>query len=67
MEKAGIDTNIFKAHSTRGVATTAAANAGITTEDILKAANWSSDTVFKNKPTMNVKFGQAVLTSQKMQ
>ena len=68
MQKAGIDTNIFKAHSTRGAATTAAANAGITTEEILKAANWSSDTVFKNfyyKPTKNVKFGQAVLTSQK--
>ena len=35
MEKAGIDTSVFKAHSTRGAATTAAANAGITTEDIL--------------------------------
>ena len=66
MGKAGIDTNIFKAHSTRGAATTAAANAGITMEDILKAANWSSDTVFKKfyyKPTKDVKFGQAVLTS----
>ena len=54
MKKAGIDTSIFKAHSTRGAATTAAANAGITTEDILKAADWSSDTVFKKfyyKPT----------------
>ena len=41
MEKAGIDISMFKAHSTRGVAVTAAANAGITTEDILKAADWS--------------------------
>ena len=68
MEKAGIDTNIFKAHSTRGAATMAAANAGITTEDILKEADWSSDTVFQKfyyKPTKDVKFGQAVLTSQK--
>ena len=46
MEKAGIDISVFKVHSTRGAAVTAAANAGITTEDILKAANWSSDTVF---------------------
>ena len=44
--KAGIDTSVFKAHSTRGAATTAAANTGITTEDILKVADWSSDTVF---------------------
>ena len=44
MEKAGIDISVFKAHSKRGTAVTAAANAGITTEDILKAADWSSDT-----------------------
>ena len=68
MEKAGIDTSVFKAHSARGAAVTAAANAGITTEDILKAADWSSDTVFKNfyyKPTRDTRFGQAVLTTQK--
>ena len=69
MEKAGIDTNMFKACSARGAATTAAANAGITTEDILKAADWSNDTVFKKvycMPTKDVKFGQAVLITQKM-
>ena len=46
MEKAGIDISVFKAPSTRGAAVMAAANAGITTEDILKAADWSSDTVY---------------------
>ena len=40
--KAGIDTGIFKAHSVRGAATSAAANAGVTTSDILKAADRSS-------------------------
>ena len=35
MEKAGIDTGIFKAHSVRGAATSAAASAGVTTADIL--------------------------------
>ena len=68
MEKAGIDTSVFKAHSTRGAATTAAANAGITTDDILKAADWSSDTVFKRfyyKPTRDVRFGQSVLAPRK--
>ena len=60
MEKAGIDISVFKAHLTRGAAVMAAANAGITTEDILKAADWSSDTVFKKfyyKPTKDTKFG----------
>ena len=47
LDKAGIDTSIFKAHSTRGAAATAAANAGIITEDILKAADWSGESVFK--------------------
>ena len=68
MEKAGIDISVFKAHSTRGAAVTAAANAGITTEDILKAADWSSDTVFNKfyyKPTNDTKFGQTVLSKQK--
>ena len=70
MEKAGIDISVFKAHLTRDAAVTAAANAGITTEDILhvKAADWSSDTIFKKfyyKPTKDTKFGQTVLSKHK--
>ena len=68
MEIAGIDTSMFKAHSTRGAVTMAVANAGITTEDILKAADWSSDTVLKKfyyKPTKDARFGQAVLAPQR--
>ena len=44
MDKAGIDTSIFKAHSTRSAA--AAANAGITTSDILSSRynySWHSE------------------------
>ena len=41
MDKAGTDTSIFKAHSARG-----AAASGITTADIMKAADWSSKSVF---------------------
>ncbi len=48
LSKAGIDTNIFKAHSVRGAATSAAASAGVTMGDILSAADWSTDTVFKS-------------------
>jgi len=47
LTKSGIDTNIFKAHSVRGAAVSAAANEGVTTNDILKAADWSSETVFQ--------------------
>ena len=58
---------VFKAHSVRAVSTSVAAAAGITTNDILKAANWSSETVFQkfyHKQTTNNKFGKAVLSSE---
>ena len=46
MELAGIDTNIFKAHSVRSASTSAAAMQGVTTEDILNAADSSTDLSF---------------------
>jgi len=48
LSAAGIDTAIFSAHSTRGVSSSAVANLGIVTNDILKAANWSSESVFQS-------------------
>ena len=65
--KAGINTDIFKAHSVRSASTLAAVVAGITTNDILKAADWSSEMVFQrlyHKPTGNNPFGTAVLSSE---
>ena len=62
--KAGIDTAIFKAHSVRGAAATSAHNAGITTGDILNAADWSTQSVFQKfyyKPSRNTGFGIVVL------
>jgi integrase len=47
LECAGVDISIFGPHSTRGASASAAAKGGITTEDILKAANWSSESVFQ--------------------
>ena len=46
--KAGVNTEIFKAHSVRSASscTLAAAAAGVTTSDILKVAGWNSETVF---------------------
>jgi hypothetical protein len=64
--KAGMNTEIFKAHSTRSASSSAAATAGITTGDILKAADWSSEAVFQkfyHKPSASNQFGLAVLSS----
>ena len=47
LERAGIDPSIFGAHSTRGASASAAVRGGITTADILKAANWSSESIFQ--------------------
>ena len=47
LESAGVDTSVFNAHSRRGASSTAAANMGITTNDILKVADWSSESVFQ--------------------
>ena len=47
MEEAGIDISIFKAHSVRGAACSTAAGAGVTTKDILDAADWSSERTFQ--------------------
>ena len=57
LAKAGIDINVFKAHSVRGASTSAAASAGVTTNDILNAADWSSESVFQKfyyKPEQNI-------------
>ncbi|WAR20010.1 LOW QUALITY PROTEIN: hypothetical protein MAR_001848 [Mya arenaria] len=44
---AGIDTAVFKAHSFRGAATSAAFNRGCSLKPILKTANWKSDKNFR--------------------
>ena len=43
---AGIDTSVFKAHSVRGAASSAAFAAGCSLKEILKTANWSSAKTF---------------------
>ena len=49
LQSAGIDTTtcIFKAHSVKGASASVAASAGITTNQILEAADWSSESVFQ--------------------
>ena len=51
----------------RGASSTAAANLGITTNDILKAADWSSESVFQRfyyKSTEDPSYGRAVLSNR---
>ena len=47
LESAGIDSSVFNAHSVRGASSTMAANLDIATNDILKAADWSTESVFQ--------------------
>ncbi len=66
LECAGIDTNIFSGHSIRGAASSMASKGGVTTGDILKAADWSSESVFQkfyHKSQQNPHFGRTVLSS----
>ena len=44
----GIDTSVFTAHSTRGASTSAASMAGITTQQILITADWSTASTFRH-------------------
>ena len=66
LKDAGIDVNMFTAHSVRGASSSAAAMAGVTTNDILKAADWSTDSVFRRfyyRPVHSSSFGDAVLST----
>ena len=68
LKASGLDTDIFSTHSARGAASTAAAMAGMSTQQIMARAGWSPADTFRQhyyRPpaeVMNaVNFGQAVL------
>lgn len=64
MKLAGIDTDKFSAHSTRGASTSKAKQVGVSTTDILKAANWTTASTFcrfYHRPINSGKFGSSVL------
>jgi len=70
LTEAGINTDIFKAHSARGASSSIAASAGVTTADILKATDWSSAGTFQKfylRPSKGSddksSYGTAVLSS----
>ena len=66
LKMSGIDISTFTAHSTRDASTLAAADSGITTSDILKATDWSTESVFRKsyyQPTHDALYGYTVLSS----
>ena len=65
--KAGIDTTVFKAHSVRGASSTAAAEKGVHIEDILRTADWSTDSTFHKfyyRPTQTSNYAQTLLQTR---
>lgn len=67
MKDAGINTTVFKPHSTRGAATSAAKAAKIPIHEIMNTAVWHSDSTFAkfyDRPITNESnFAEAVLSS----
>ena len=66
MAAACIDTRRFKAHSVRGASTSAEFMQGVTTQDILSAADRSTESTFQKfyyKPVRNTTFAKSVLAA----
>lgn len=64
MTSAGVDTTIFKPHSTRAAATSKAKTASVPIQEILKTAGWSSSRCFDkfyDKPVESSTFASAIL------
>ena len=61
---------MFKAHSVRGVSSTAASEKGVLIEDILRTADWNTDSTFRRfyyRPTQQNAYAQAVLQARPRQ
>ncbi|CAG2216852.1 unnamed protein product [Mytilus edulis] len=53
LKLAGVNTSVFKTHSTRGASTSAALRAGVSVNSILKSAGWTNESTFRqfyNRP-----------------
>lgn len=64
MTSAGVDTTIFKPHSTRAAATSRAKTSSVPIQEILKTAGWSSSRCFDkfyDKPVESSTFAPAIL------
>ena len=66
LEIAGVDVSLFRAHSTRGAATSASAKLGVSMSDIMKAAGWASDSTFArhyHRPSASSVLARSLLES----
>ena len=66
LKLADVDMSIFSDHSVRGASTLAAAGAGVTMNEIMQAADWSTESVFQRfyyQPFHDVSYGRMVLSS----
>lgn len=65
MEEAGVDISVYSAHSIRGASATSAEKQGVSMNDILKMADWSTESTFRRfyyRPTKTTSFAEAVLS-----
>lgn len=65
MGNAGIDTTIFKGHSTRSASTSKARESGVSLEEVVKMADWSGPSTFIRfyyRPRFSDLYARAVLT-----
>ena len=70
LKEAGIDSFIVGGHFTRGVSASASARGGVTLEEILKEANWSSESVFQrfcHKEVDQVAYRRAVINQNSLE
>ena len=66
LTEAGVNTEVFKAHSVRGAATTAALKKGVSINDILQTADWSTDSTFRRfyyRPSQENTFVEKLLST----
>jgi hypothetical protein len=64
MELAGVDVSKYKAHSTRGAATSKAKKVGLSSHEIMQRANWTRESTFKRfycRDIPELEFQEAVL------
>ena len=69
IKRAGVDTNTFKAHSVRGASTSAAVGKGLHIADVLKTADWTRKSTFRqfyyrSSSSAEKNFAQTVLGTQ---
>ena len=64
LQDAGVDTNVFKSHSTRAASSSSAKTKGISTALIMNSVGWKSETTFAkyyNKYVTKENFGDQLL------